>query len=127
MNLSVRTGDTVMVISGKDKGKTGKILKVIPETGRIYVEGINIVSKSKKPRSAQDKGGILKVEGKIDASNVMVVCPDCGDVIRVAHKIVETKDGKSKSITVGWEGFFNYFNYFSIHFNYYYLLFSASK
>ena len=100
MNLSVRTGDTVMVISGKDKGKTGKILKVIPETGRIYVEGINIVSKSKKPRSAQDKGGILKVEGKIDASNVMVVCPDCGDVIRVAHKIVETKDGKSKSIRV---------------------------
>ena len=70
MKLSVKKGDTVMVISGKDKGKTGKILAVDSKTGRIYVEGINIVSKSKKPRSAQDKGGILKVEGKIEAEEL---------------------------------------------------------
>ena len=100
MKLSVKKGDTVMVISGKDKGKTGKILAVDTKTGRIYVEGINIVAKSKKPRSAQDKGGIIKQEGKVDASNVMVVCPQCGEVIRVAHKEQEGKDGKKKFVRV---------------------------
>ena len=58
--LSVKKGDNVMVISGKDSGKVGKVLKVVPATGRIYVEGVNIVSKSKKPRNAQDNGGIIK-------------------------------------------------------------------
>lgn len=65
--MNVRKGDNVMVIAGKDKGKAGKVLAVKPDTGRIYVEGVNIVSKSKKPRNAQDKGGILKQEGAIDA------------------------------------------------------------
>ena len=72
--LSVKKGDNVMVITGKDQGKVGKVLKVVPETGRIYVEGVNIISKSKKPRNAQEKGGIVKQEGTIDASNVMHVC-----------------------------------------------------
>ena len=83
--LSVKKGDNVMVITGKDSGKVGKVLKVVPETGRIYVEGVNIVAKSKKPRNAQDKGGIIKQEGTIDASNVMHVCASCGDVVRVKH------------------------------------------
>ena len=82
--MNVRKGDNVMVIAGKDKGKAGKVLAVRPETGRIYVEGVNIVSKSKKPRNAQDKGGILKQEGAIDASNVMHICGECGGVVRVA-------------------------------------------
>ena len=63
--LNVKKGDNVMVITGKDKGKSGKVLKVDTAKGRIYVEGVNIVSKSKKPTSAQDKGGIVKKEGKI--------------------------------------------------------------
>ena len=100
MKLSVKKGDTVMVISGKDKGTTGKILAVDAKAGRIYVEGVNIVSKSKKPRNAQDKGGIIKQEGKIDASNVMLVCPGCHEVIRVAHKEQEGKDGKVKYVRV---------------------------
>ena len=69
--MNVKKGDNVMVIAGKDKGNAGKVLKVLPEENRVYVEGINIVSKSKKPRNAQDKGGILKQEAAIDASNVM--------------------------------------------------------
>jgi len=81
--LSIKKGDTVMVIAGKDKGKSGKILKVLPSKGRVYVEGVNIVAKSKKPRSAQDKGGIIKMEAAIDASNVMIVCPTCKEVVRV--------------------------------------------
>ena len=84
-SLNVKKGDNVMVITGKDKGKSGKVLKVDTAKGRIYVEGVNIVSKSKKPTSAQDKGGILKKEGKIDASNVMIICPTCKEVVRVRH------------------------------------------
>ena len=97
--LSVKKGDNVMVITGKDKGKVGKVLKVNSESGRIYVEGVNIVSKSKKPRSAQDKGGIIKQEGTIDVSNVMHVCPSCGAVVRVKHELKDI-NGKTKSVRV---------------------------
>ena len=97
--MNVRKGDNVMVIAGKDKGKAGKVLAVRPATGRVYVEGVNIVSKSKKPRNAQDKGGILKQEGAIDASNVMHICGECGGVVRVRH-IKEERDGKMKSVRV---------------------------
>ncbi len=97
--LSVRKGDNVMVITGKDAGKAGKVLKVLPESGRIYVEGINIVSKSKKPRNAQDKGGIIKQEGTIDASNVMHICASCGEVVRVKHELKDV-NGKMKSTRV---------------------------
>lgn len=97
--LSVKKGDNVMVITGKDAGKAGKVLKVIPATGRIYVEGVNIVSKSKKPRNAQDKGGIIKQEGTIDASNVMLICDACGAVVRVKHELKDV-NGKMKSVRV---------------------------
>ena len=97
--LSVKKGDNVMVITGKDSGKVGKVLKVVPETGRICVEGVNIISKSKKPRNAQDKGGIVKQEGTIDASNVMHVCAGCGDVVRVKHEVKDV-NGKQKSVRV---------------------------
>lgn len=97
--LSVKKGDNVMVISGKDKGKVGKVLKVDNDTSRIYVEGINMISKSKKPRNAQDKGGIIKQEGTIHVSNVLHVCPSCGDVVRVKHELKDV-DGKQKYIRV---------------------------
>ncbi|MDD4840185.1 MAG: 50S ribosomal protein L24 [Clostridia bacterium] len=84
--MNVKKGDNVMVISGKDKGKAGKIMSVVAEENRIFVEGVNIVSKSKKPRNAQDKGGIVKQEGKIDASNVMHICPSCKAVVRVRNQ-----------------------------------------
>lgn len=98
-NLSVKKGDNVMIITGKDKGKVGKVLKVNTDTNRLYVEGINIVSRSKKPRNAQDQGGIIKREGTIDVSNVMHVCSSCGAVVRVKHEIKEI-DGKQKSVRV---------------------------
>lgn len=97
--LSVKKGDNVMVITGKDQGKVGKVLKVVPDTGRIYVESVNIISKSKKPRNAQEKGGIIKQEGTIDASNVMHVCASCGDVVRVKHEVKDV-NGKQKSVRV---------------------------
>ena len=85
MALHVRIGDNVLVIAGKDKGKSGKIVKANPSDNTVVVSGVNIISKHKKPRSAEDKGGIKKMEGKIDASNVQIICPECKKATRVAH------------------------------------------
>ena len=92
MKLSVKKGDNVLVIAGKDAGKTGEILEVNREAGKVVVAGVNIQAHHKKPRSKDDKGGIIKTEGAIDVSNVQVVCPVCKKAIRVAHK---DEDGKN--------------------------------
>ena len=88
-NLNVKTGDLVLVITGKDKGKQGKVLKTSPKTGRIVVEGVNMISRHQKARKAQEKSQIVKKEGTIDVSNVMVVCPVCGKPTRVKHTVNE--------------------------------------
>lgn len=90
--FNVKTGDTVVVISGKDAGKQGKVLAVNAKTNRITVENVNIVSKHQKARKAQEKSQIVKREGSIDVSNVMIVCSICGKATRVKHAVV---DGKS--------------------------------
>lgn len=87
--MIVKKGDQAVVISGKEKGKKGKVSQVIPTTGKIVIENVNVVSRHKKPRSAQEKGGIMKKAAPIDASNVMVVCPACGKATRVAHKVID--------------------------------------
>ena len=87
--MIVKKGDQAVVISGKEKGKKGKVSQVIPTTGKDVIENVNVVSRHKKPRSAQEKGGIMKKAAPIDASNVMVVCPACGKATRVAHKIID--------------------------------------
>ena len=89
MNSNLRTGDTVIVIAGKDKGKTGKIMSSNSETRRVVVEGVNIVHRHSKPRSQKDKGGIKKKEAPIDTSNVMLVCTECNKPTRIAHKFDE--------------------------------------
>ena len=86
MKLSVKKGDNGLVIAGKDAGKTGEILEVNREAGRVKVAGVNIQAHHNKPRSKDDKGGIIKTEGAIDVSNVQVVCPVCKKAIRVAHR-----------------------------------------
>lgn len=99
MKLNVKKGDSVMVIAGKDKGKAGKVLGVDTDSGRIYVEGVNIIKKHVKPKTAQQKGGILKQEGTLDSSNVMHICPACNEVVRIGHKEI-TEGGKLKKIRV---------------------------
>ena len=89
--LFVKKGDTVVVIAGKEKGKKAKVLAVSPKDNKVLVEDVNIVTKHQKQRSQQEKGGIIKKSAPIDASNVMVVCPDCGKATRVGHKIVDGK------------------------------------
>lgn len=93
--MTVKTGDNVLVIAGKDKGKTGKVTAVYADTNRVLIENVNIVSKHQKPKSQQDKGGIFKRPAPIDASNVMVVCPVCGKATRVAHSEVNGKKVRS--------------------------------
>lgn len=83
MSLNIKKGDNVLVIAGKDKGKTGTVLEVSPKSNKVVVDGVNVVSRHQKPRSQQDKGGIIKKNAGIDASNVMVVCPVCGKATRV--------------------------------------------
>ena len=85
--MFVRRDDKVVVLSGKDKGKQGKVLTADPKGGKVIVEGVNVASKHLKPRKQGDQGGIVKMETPIYASKVMVVCPKCGKPTRVAHKI----------------------------------------
>lgn len=95
MSLAIKKGDNVVVIAGKDKKKTGKVLEVSPKDGRVLVENVNIVTKHNKPRSQQDKGGIVKRPASIDASNVMVICPVCGKATRVSHMEMDGKKVRS--------------------------------
>ena len=90
--MSIRKDDTVVVLSGKDKGKQGKILAVDPKGGKVVVEGINMVSRHTKPRRQGEEGGIIKKEAPMYACKVMRVCPKCGKATRPAHKVLA--DGK---------------------------------
>lgn len=105
--LNVKRGDNVVVLTGKENGKKGTVLECFPTEGKVTVKGLNMIVKHNKPRSAQDKGGIVKKEGKIDCSNVMIVCPNCdkatrvkmdinakGDKVRVCKKCGASLDAK---------------------------------
>ena len=90
--MNIKKDDKVIVLSGKDKGKEGKVLKAAPKNGKVIVEGVNVASKHQKPRKQGEKGGIIKVETPIYACKVMVVCPKCGKATRVAHKLEGDKN-----------------------------------
>ena len=91
VKLHVKKGDTVQVLSGKDKGKEGKILTALPKKGKVIVEGVNIVKKHQKPSQAAPQGGIVEVEAPIHVSNVMVIDPSNGQPTKVAYKEVDGK------------------------------------
>lgn len=87
--LNVKKGDTVEVISGKDVGKRGKVLSTMPKTGKIIVEGVNMVTKHMKPRGINQPGGIIKQESPLYACKVMVVCKKCNKKTRIGKQILE--------------------------------------
>ena len=87
--LFVKTGDTVMVMSGEDKGKTAKVKKAFPSTGKIIVEGVAMVKKHQKPRGQGMQGGIIEQEAAINACKVMLVCPKCKKPTRIGHTFTE--------------------------------------
>lgn len=90
--LNVKTGDRVMVIAGKDKGKIGNIKKTNPSESKVLVEGANLVTKAQKPNPmAGIQGGLIKLEAPLNSSNVMIVCPSCEKPTRIKHNIVDGK------------------------------------
>ena len=86
--ISIKKDDLVVVLSGKDKGKQGKVLTVLPSESKVIVEGVNVVTKHKKPTSQTDQGGIVKKEAPIYACKVQRVCPKCNKPTRPAHKLL---------------------------------------
>ena len=89
--MHIKTGDTVVVLSGKAKGGKGKVVAVSPKEKKVIVEGVNQVTKHVKPRKQGETGGIVKTDGALYACKVQLVCPKCDKLTRVAHKI---EDGK---------------------------------
>ena len=90
--MNIRRDDTVVVLSGKDKGKEGKVLSADPKNGKLIVEGVHLAKHHIKPRKQGQEGGIIKKETAIYACKVMRVCPKCSKPTRTAHKILD--DGK---------------------------------
>ena len=87
--MKIKKDDQVLIISGKDRGKRGKVLDVFPYEEKVMVEAVNIRKKHVRPKKSGEKGQIVQVPGAIAISNVKLICPKCGQPARIGHKIVE--------------------------------------
>ena len=97
LQTPIRRNDTVLVTTGKDRGKRGRVLKVLPGTNRLVIEGVNLIKRHTKPNPrANIKGGIVQREASVHASNVQIVCPECGAHARIGRKILD--DGRKVRI-----------------------------
>ena len=99
-SMKVRKGDEVLILSGNDKGKRGKVLKVFRDEDRVIVEGVHFIKRHTKPSQNAPQGGIVEREGKIHVSNVMVIDPKSGKPTRIGHKTVEGDAGKLRRVRV---------------------------
>lgn len=90
--MKIKTNDNVRVITGKDRNKSGKVIQIFQEEGKVVVEGLNIIKKHVKTKKQGEKGQRIELSGPIDASNVMLICPKCSKAARVGYKI----DAKNK-------------------------------
>jgi large subunit ribosomal protein L24 len=90
--VQIRKNDSVIVIGGKERGKTGKVLRVMPDKDAVIIERLNMVKRHTKPRGPQQPGGIVEKEAAIHASNIMILCDKCNAPVRVGHKVLA--DGK---------------------------------
>jgi large subunit ribosomal protein L24 len=86
--VQIRKNDSVMVISGKERGKTGKVLRVNPKEDAVIIERINVVKRHTKPRGPQQAGGIVEKEASIPASNIMIMCDKCNAPVRIGQKVL---------------------------------------
>jgi large subunit ribosomal protein L24 len=103
LQTPIRRNDNVVVTAGKDRGKRGRVLRIIPDTNRLIVEGVNMIKRHTRPNPGKNiKGGIVEREGSLHASNVQLVCPECNAVTRVGHKMVG--DGRKVRICRKCEG-----------------------
>lgn len=94
--MKIRKNDLVLVTAGNDRGKRGKVLKVFPEKSRVVVEGVNFIMRHTKPTQTNQQGGIIKREGTIHVSNVMLIDPKSGKPTRVGRQVLTTPDGKKR-------------------------------
>lgn len=96
--MKIRKGDTVLIISGKDKNKSGKVIQALPKDNKIMVEGINIVKKHVRPKRSGEKGQRVEVPRPLDVSNVKLICPKCKKATRIGYRLVQK--GKEKKVRV---------------------------
>ncbi|PLY01141.1 MAG: 50S ribosomal protein L24 [Desulfuromonas sp.] len=89
VKLHVKKDDTVMILAGKDKGKSGKILRVLPDKKRVLVENLNVVKRHTRPTQANSEGGIIEKEASIDISNVQLICTSCNKPARTGQKVLD--------------------------------------
>lgn len=89
--MGLKKGDIVTVLAGKDRGKKGKVLKVVPGVNRVIVEGVNFMTEYTRPNQKNPKGGVTKVEGKIHRSNIQLICPKCSKQTRVGYQFLADK------------------------------------
>jgi len=92
--MNIKKEDKVKILAGKDKGKTGKVLQVLPTRGKVSVEGLNLLIKHMRPTKRGDKGQRIEFPAFVDASNLAVVCPKCGKTTRIGYKVVKSADAK---------------------------------
>jgi large subunit ribosomal protein L24 len=103
LQTPIRKNDTVLVTTGKDRGKRGRVLKVIPDRNRVVVEGVNFIKRHTRPNPTRNiKGGIVQREAALHASNVQLVCPECGVATRIGHRVLG--DGRKVRICRKCEG-----------------------
>lgn len=88
--MKIKKNDNVLVIKGKDRNKTGKVLGILPEKGRAVVGGVNIIKRHQRPKKAGQKGQILSVEAPLRIENIMIICPKCGASVRIGYKKLES-------------------------------------
>lgn len=89
--MKIKKGDNILVIAGKDKGKTGKVLRAFPREDKVLVEGVNFIKKHVRPRRAGEKGQIITMPSPIHISNIKLICPNCGRPARVGYKLEQDK------------------------------------
>lgn len=94
--MHVKTGDEVEILTGKDRGRRGKIKQALPKKERVVVEGINIIKRHLKQRGPTRPGGIIEMEAPLHVSNVQLVCPHCGEKTRTGHRFLEETDHKGR-------------------------------
>ena len=103
LQTPIRKNDTVLVTTGKDRGKKGRVIRIVAEKNRLIVEGVNMIKRHTRPNPAKNiKGGVVQREAALHASNVQLVCPECGAQTRVGHKVLE--DGRKVRICRKCEG-----------------------
>jgi large subunit ribosomal protein L24 len=103
LHSPIRKNDTVLVTTGKDRGKKGRVIRIVAEKNRLIVEGVNLIKRHTRPNPAKNiKGGVVQREAALHASNVQLVCPECGAQTRIGHKVLE--DGRKVRICRKCEG-----------------------